>query len=244
MHDALQKGDLKREAIWNTATSTITLNLVTSNDKIRLALICRDARNSQTTQPAAADQSLTQYAVSKTGVDTNANAGHTLLNCYDFRCLAWGDVMGDVRITEFADPDTFQQNLSNEIYGPIALWYDDNMAGYDTQIGYFFNNDSLYRGYYEFTLPYPNDSLALADFDSIKQALNRDFWPAEYDQIVWTDSVLQENSMDWLDALKQGGAKRVAVWHTTRSDVSLILSAENSKFILDLYYDDARSASY
>src|SRR5574341_335927 len=148
---------------------------------------------------------------------------------YDFRNAYWGTSKADIKKKEQGKPLEEKENY---------LGYSWATAGFNCEIVYEFHADTLYAGRYDFLNEHSEQeaNLYLADFDSLKGILEKEFGKPLKCDTVWSDSVYRTQQKDLGAALKAGHVALKAEWKTKPSLIQLTLLGGDIKVKCGLYY--------
>lgn len=153
----------------------------------------------------------------------------------DFRTVRWGMSKEDVMAREGLEPD-YTGNLSE--LDVTYIGYDTKLMGKDCLLGFYFCDKGLYEARYIMTETHTADSKYISDYKEIRAALTDKYGEPLRDQENWDTSRHKEYySSDKARALNYGFLEYCTTYHNARTDIMMIMNAEDYKIGTIIYYN-------
>jgi len=147
---------------------------------------------------------------------------------YDFRKTNWGMSKEQVKATEDKKPD-FEADTT--------LGYDVTISGKDFACIYSFLEDKLYNSGYFFTGKHTNKNLYIDDYEELKETLTKKYGKPKMDiPGLWKNDLYKDDKSHWGMAISVGHLAYGNSWETPNTKISLMLSGDNYKIKLVLFY--------
>ena len=146
---------------------------------------------------------------------------------YDFRKTNWGMSKEQVKATEDKKPD-FETDT--------AFGYWVKISGKNFRCFYSFLEDKLYIGGYTSVEKHTNKNLYIDDYEEVKEALTKKYGKPKTDKVMWENDLYKSDKQDWGLAISIGHLVYAASWETSTTKINLMLSGDNYKINLDLFY--------
>jgi hypothetical protein len=147
----------------------------------------------------------------------------------DFRDYKWGETKEKIKASE-------ELKLLEE--SDEMLVYSGSIASKACFIGFILDDDILTRGAYFLNETYVNENKYVDDFYYIKELLTKKYGEPELEGENWSNELFKNDKKDWGIALKSGHVTFVANWMTEKTQIELIVSAENRKVSSIILYKD------
>lgn len=147
----------------------------------------------------------------------------------DFRNAKWGENMETVKEYEL---DATLSGDKNQLSGEV------NVGGYNSYVGFFFDNNKLYEGIYAFPLDYSNAGQYIPVYDDLKSMLTQKYGEPYEDEII---PLANQSQIDYAGpsrSLEYGYVVYRSQWETDTTNILLGMSAENYEVKLLILYTD------
>lgn len=153
---------------------------------------------------------------------------------YDFRKTNWGMSKDQVKKSEKTNP-LFQEENG-------FAYADINVAGMNSDVYYYFNNDSLYQAIYGITDDkYMNKTKYIDDYERIKQTLTDKYGKQVEDIVHWYDDLWRDDPNDWGMAIVTGDLVYVSKWINGDTEIYLTLKGDNFELAFLIMYGDTNA---
>lgn len=147
----------------------------------------------------------------------------------DFRNAKWGENMETVKKYEIdATLSGDEDQLSGEV----------NVGGYDSYVGFFFDDNKLYEGIYAFALNYSNAGQYIPVYEDLKSMLTQKYGEPYEDEIIPLTKQSQIDYTGPAHSLEYGYVVYRSQWETDTTNILLGMSAENYEVKLLILYTD------
>jgi len=154
---------------------------------------------------------------------------------YTFRSTRWGMSKSEV-IEQEGEPD--HQEDSNSGGYESAILYDGISVGrLDTYLIYYFTEDKLVRGVYNFQEDHTSENTYIDDFKKIKGILTNKYGRPEYDDEIWHKDLYKDDPDYYGFAVSIGDLEYRVRWETEETEIWLTLDGDNYEIDHHLYYD-------
>lgn len=147
----------------------------------------------------------------------------------DFRNAKWGEDEETVKKYEIEIALTEGEN---------QLLGEANVGGYDSYVGFLFDNNALYQGIYAFVLNYSNAGQYIPVYDALKNMLTQKYGNPYEDEIIPLAKQKQIDYAGPASALEYGYVVYRSQWETDTTNIMLGMSAENYEVKLLISYTD------
>lgn len=147
-----------------------------------------------------------------------------------FRNAIWGD---DIDTVKKYETEITLKKLDNSLIGETAI------NGYDAIACYYFNDNKLYEGVYDFSpLKYSSGGQFITAYNSLKNTLTKKYGDPYEDEIFnnETQSLIEHAGPS--SALKYGYVTYRAQWKTDDSKILIGMMAIDYEIGLVIYYTD------
>ncbi len=153
----------------------------------------------------------------------------------DFRSVRWGMSEEEVRAVEGNNPDyTGKLDGRNANY----IGYDSKLMGNSVLLAFYFGPDGLYEARYIWNEKHSNDNLYISDYNSVKEQLTKKYGDPWFDHESWDTASHQKNySDDKGNALSFGYLTYETDYSTPRTNITMIMSADNYTVKFHIYYE-------
>lgn len=142
---------------------------------------------------------------------------------YDFRKTRWGMSIKEVKASEKIN--LIAQHKDSLVYGPEII------CNKNCNAVYFFVDNKLYQGIYDFYETHTNTREYLYDFKDIVELLQKKYGEAQLRQHG------ENNYDDKMVAIAMGELSYIARWELDDTEISLLLSGGNLEIHLTLFYE-------
>jgi hypothetical protein len=146
---------------------------------------------------------------------------------FDFRKTNWGCTKSQVKSTESLE--TFLDK--DEILG-----YSTSVANLECTLGFYFKNNSLYKGAYIFSEEHSNKNDYLMDYFSLKQLLKEKYGEPQIDEIIWKNKLYQDDKENYGLAISIGHLELYCNWETEDTLIQLSINGDNYEISLQTIY--------
>ena len=160
-------------------------------------------------------------------IDTIDRSASSADEKYNFRNTTWGMSKEEVMQSEDTNP-VFESEYKID--------YEIQMLGYDSKIGYTFNNDELIRASFLLLGKPKSNSEFIEIYENIQKQLKKKYGKTVIDTIQHKDPSKNIQPDDFADAVCRGDLLYATQWDTKSSDIQLLLRGENSECFLTLMY--------
>ena len=147
----------------------------------------------------------------------------------DFRNAKWGENVETVKEYEL---DVTLSGDKDQLSGEV------NVGGYDSYVGFFFDNNKLYEGIYAFSLDYSNAGQYIPVYDDLKSMLTQKYGEPYEDEIIPLTKQSQIDYAGPAHALEYGYVVYRSQWETGTTNIMLGMSAEDYEVKLLISYTD------
>lgn len=147
----------------------------------------------------------------------------------DFRNAKWGENVETVKEYEL---DVTLSGDEDQLSGEV------NVGGYDSYVGFFFDNNKLYEGIYAFPLDYSNAGQYIPVYDDLKSMLTQKYGEPYEDEIIPLTKQSQIDYTGPAHALEYGYVVYRSQWETGTTNIMLGMSAEDYEVKLLISYTD------
>jgi len=145
-----------------------------------------------------------------------------------FRQTLWGMSKEQVRKAE-SSKFIKEDKLSGAMKGLDVLIYQDNIAGLDCAIVYYFAENRLTRARYLFTEEHSNNNLYISDFKMVKSQLSQKYGQPYRDDIIWSNDLYKDDPSEYGTAIAVGHLQYVVEWDSPEIYIQLLLKGDNFK---------------
>ncbi len=149
----------------------------------------------------------------------------------DFRAARWGMSPDEVRRSEAGDPDLAE--------GPL-LAFPATVAGDSCRVIYFFQQDRLCMGFYQWSDTHEELDAYFADAEALRAALTAAYEEPPIEKWDWEDPMFAEDPQLRAEALGLGLVRYELGWMSERSLVAMRMSGGNFQADILLMYADRR----
>lgn len=146
---------------------------------------------------------------------------------FGFRKTKWGYTKNQVKSTE-----SLELILDND----EILGYRTSVANLECTLGYYFKNNSLYAGAYNFSEEHSNKNDYLMDYLSLKQLLKEKYGEPKIDEINWKDKLYQDDKEHFGLAISIGHLELFCNWETEDTFIQLSINGDNYDISLKTLY--------
>lgn len=147
----------------------------------------------------------------------------------DFRNAKWGENMETVKKYEL---DITLSDSEDMLSGEV------NVGGYESYVGFLFDDNKLYEGVYAFPLDYSNSGQYIPAYDTLKSMLTQKYGDPYEDEII---PLTKQSLIDYAgpaSSLEYGYVVYRCQWETNTTNILLGMSAENYEVKLLILYTD------
>lgn len=147
----------------------------------------------------------------------------------DFRNAKWGE---DEETVKKYEAEITLTEGENQLLGETSI------GGYDSYVGFLFDNNALYQGIYAFALDYSNAGQYIPTYDNLKNMLTQKYGNPYEDEII---PLAKQNQIDYAgpaSALEYGYVVYRSQWETDTTNIMIGMSAENYDVKLLISYTD------
>jgi len=113
---------------------------------------------------------------------------------------------------------------------------NDTIAGLDAEVVYEFAYNKLVSGHYNVTTKHTNPTDSILDYDRLAKVLTERYGAPFDNREVWKNSLYKNDSSNWGLAISAGHMFKTAHWATDKSGIDLLLSGDNFKISLVIWY--------
>ena len=146
---------------------------------------------------------------------------------FDFRKTNWNFTKNQVKAAETSESIMDESNI---------LGYLTTVAGLDCTLGYYFADNSLYKGAYIFSEEHSNKNDYLNDFAKLKVLLKEKYGEPQTDEVNWKNSLYQDDKEDYGLAISIGHLELYSIWETEKTSIQLIIDGDNYEINLRAIY--------
>ncbi len=147
-----------------------------------------------------------------------------------FRNAIWGD---DIDTVKKYETEIALKKSDNDLIGETAI------NGYDAIACYYFNNNKLYKGVYDFSpLKYSSGGQFITAYNSLKNTLTKKYGEPYEDEIFNNENQSLIEHAGPSSALKYGYVTYIAQWKTDDSEILIGMMSVDYKIGLVISYTD------
>lgn len=147
----------------------------------------------------------------------------------DFRNAKWGE---DIETVKKYELDITLLDDEDQLSGKV------NVGGYDSYVGFLFDDNKLYEGIYAFPLDYSNAGQYIPAYNDLKSMLTQKYGEPYEDQIIPLTKQSQIDYAGPASSLEYGYVVYRSQWETDTTNILLGMSAENYEVKLLILYAD------
>lgn len=144
-----------------------------------------------------------------------------------FRRSRWGDGRAAVVESEPIEPAD-----ETDVY----VAYITQVAGLDCAAFFTFAQDQLVHGFYTIREEHSEPQASLNDYQRLGELLQTKYGDPVYDQIVWNNTLYQDEPSEWGMAVSVGHMRMFSQWQSKTTDVELLLVGDNYQVTLAINY--------
>lgn len=149
---------------------------------------------------------------------------------YDFKTFFWGASKEEVIAVEGTPYEEDEE----------CFRYIREVLGLDVALSYYFDDDGLYQAVYILIETHSNEELYINDYNTFKNALEKKYGEPWYDAEEWqSDSKKEYYADNKGEALRNGALSYFTYWKRDRSDMNMIMFAQNNQIITGVVYCNA-----
>ena len=153
---------------------------------------------------------------------------------FTFRKTRWAMTKEEVKQFETSTPIVDIKRM---------LIYEINIMGGPVNLAYFFHNDKLTSGIYDFVRPRLSHDSYIDDYKILASALNRKYGEPMVSKIDWLEEVFKNDRSKWGLAVAVGHLKFWSVWHGNKTKIKLSLTGKDYQSSLMIAYSNEPSYS-
>ena len=146
---------------------------------------------------------------------------------FDFRKTKWGFTKNQVKSVESAESIMDEGNI---------LGYSTTVADLECSLGYYFGDNSLYKGAYIFGEEHSNKSDYLSDYIKLKLLLKEKYGEPQTDEINWKNDLYQDDTADYGLAISIGHLELYCIWENEKTSIQLVIEGDNYEIALKAIY--------
>lgn len=155
-------------------------------------------------------------------------AGEIPLSKTGFRLTRWGMSKAQVKNAE-SSKFIREEKLGGAMKGLECLVCQDNIAGLDCLIVYYFAENRLTRARYLFTEDHSNNNLYISDFEIVKSQLSQKYGQPIRDELIWSNDLYKDDSSHYGMAIAIGHLQYVVEWSLPETYIQVLLQGDNFK---------------
>ncbi|MDN3495203.1 hypothetical protein QL996_04630 [Planococcus sp. APC 4015] len=145
----------------------------------------------------------------------------------DFRGVAWGASVVDVRSRENADP---------VFAGDGLLVFSERLADMDSEAVYIFDGGRLTRAKYIFREQFTSPNRYLGAYSRVQILFTAKYGDPESDRTIWHDELYRDDPDSWGNAVQRGDLTLLSSWTTRQTEIGLLLHGNDYEAHLEVEY--------
>lgn len=143
-----------------------------------------------------------------------------------FRQTLWGMNKGQVKKRE-AGKVYKEEKMTGAMAGLDILVYQENIAGLDCLIAYYFAENKLTRARYLFSSEHSNKNLFIQDYKNVQTQLSEKYGKPYRDDVIWSNDLYKDDLSEYGTAVSLGHLQYATEWKQPETYIQLTLHGDN-----------------
>jgi hypothetical protein len=152
----------------------------------------------------------------------------------DFRKVKWGWTQKKVKATEG------KLSAATKEY----LFYETQIQGLTTTLGYTFVNDTLVSSAYLINMTENSNQDFMDNYIALKDTLTEKYGEPTKTKVAWSDETYKDSPEKWDLALALDDVAFITSWLTATTEIDLLIRNSNSEVVISVIYNSISHKSF